>query len=234
MSQATEKAAAAVPVPIVKHIAPPFTGAGLGTIKSGPAHAGFWSAIRHDVSRGGLVVQLGGQPNQIPGTNFYDLAFAGFQYQFTVPDNPSYLYYVFGVRFNPGPVTVKNSGGNQVTPFCEAVLLDASYPIPERQKVVSNVPVEMAVGRFLEPRKTYRLQIKCGVEIFRFNSAEVPYGEVIIKDTDLQLTRYDYTNPHALKGTKAKAAAPVLEREAIIESVGSIEEAQAKGLVGMF
>lgn len=235
MSQ-TEKAikeAAISRPPIVKHIAPPYMGTGLSTITSPAVSSAFWRAIRHDVTRGGLVVQLGAKPNQAPSPIGYSAsAYAGFQYEFTVGATPAfYLNHEFRAKFTPGPVTVNHgSQGNYVYPFCQ-IWLTSPGNQPIKQQVVSNTPLTLQTGDYLETNQTYKLQIICGVSIFWYNTAVTPYGEVIIKDTDLQLTRYFDNSDLPVAG---KSAALMSEAEPIIEAVESIEEAQARGLVGMF
>lgn len=230
MSQATEKAAAPGLAPIVKHIAPPFMGPGFSTYKSGPSNPGFWTAIRQDVTRGGIVVQLGADPNQPPAV--WGIVYAGFQYKFTVPADP-YLYYHFTARFNPGPVTIRQTSGNVVNAFCEAFVNNVPYSVVDKQRVYSNTPLTLVQAYFLQPGKTYTFQLSAMVWIQRC-SPDIPYGEVIIKDIDVELRRYPYTNSQAVKGAQEKSAALMTESEPIIEEIGSIEEAQAKGLVGMF
>ena len=228
MSTATKAAAVPHP-PIVKHVAPPYMGAGFSTFKSGPAPLNFWSAIAHDVTRGGLVVQLGGNANPAPNTNRYALAYAGFQYEFKTPAvPPGYSTYVFRAKFNTGPVSVKNTGGNVVTAFCEILLVGA---VPKHQQVVSGTPASLYTDHYLQPNTTYKVQVKCGVGILRLNLDQIPYGEVIIKDTDLEMTRFhddDDGLPHG--GAQAALSA----KEDIFEVVNSIEEARQKGLIGMF
>jgi hypothetical protein len=234
MSQATktatkEAAPGRIHRPIVKHIAPPYMGAGFSTVTNPQIPLSFWSAIRHDVTKGGLVVQLGGQPNPAPGAPSYALAYAGFQYQFTVAATPvNYSEHVFRVKFNTGPVTVRNSGDNSVTTFCEIQFVG---PAP-RQPVFSNTPLTMYADAYLNTGQTYNVIVKCGVEIVRYNAAEVPYGEVIIQDTDLELTRY-FDDGRSLRDKNAQAAA-LSAMEPIIEEVGSIEEAKQRGLTAIF
>lgn len=236
MSQATKKAvkeAAITRPPIVKHIAPPYVGTGLSTVTSPPTSSAFWRAIRHDVTRGGLVVQLGGKQNQPPSPIGYTAsAYAGFQYQFTVGPTPAfYLNHDFLARFNPGPVSVNHgSHGNYVYPFCQ-IFLSAPGNQPIRQQVVSNTPLSLNTGGYLETNQTYKLQIICGVSIFWYYTNVTPYGEVIIKDIDLQLTRYFDNGDLQPVG---RSAALMSEGEPVIEAVESIEDAQARGLVGMF
>jgi hypothetical protein len=228
MSTATKTAAIPHP-PIVKHVAPPYMGTGFSTFKSGPAPQNFWSAIAHDVTRGGLVVQLGGQVNPPAGTNRYAMAYAGFQYEFKAPATPpDYSSYVFRAKFNPGPVSVRNTGGNFVSTFCEILLVGG---VPKQQGVVSNTPLTLYTDYNLEPNTTYKVQVRCGVSILQFAPAYAPYGEVIIKDIDLEMTRF-YDGDNGLPHGGAQAA--LSEKEDIFESVSSIEEARQKGLIGTF
>lgn len=240
MSQATKKALAATEAaaPIVRNIAPPYFGAGFSAFKSGPAPQGFWSAVGHDVTRGGVVVQLGGTPPPPSNNGSFGLAYAGFQYQFTTPANSYFLYYIFRATFNPGPVSNRNPG-NYVGTYCEIRFPDipqapGTYPVMQQQQVVSNTPLSLTVASFLAPGKTYRVQVLAAVDIIRYHPTQIPYGEVILKSTDLQLTQYNYPAAPALKGKGAKAAAQMPESEPIFETVSSIEEAQEKGLTGTF
>jgi hypothetical protein len=231
MSQAAKavKAEAIPHQPIVKHVAPPYVGMGFSTFKSGPAPQNFWSAIAHDVTRGGLVVQLGGNVNLPPGTNRYAAAYAGYQYEFKAPATPpDYSSYVFRAKFNTGPVSIRNIGGNFVSTFCEILLVGG---VAKSQQMVSNTPATLYTDYELVPNTTYKVQVRCGVSILQFSPANAPYGEVIIKDIDLETTRF-YNGDSALPGKNAQAALSTVED--VFESVGSIEEAQAKGLIGTF
>jgi len=237
MSQAAKTAAATEATSITKHIAPPYVGAGYSAFKSGAAPQGFWSAIGHDVTRGGVVVQLGGTPPPPSSLGSFGLAYAGYQYQFTTPSNSYFSYYIFQARFNPGPVSNRNTG-NYVGTYCEIRFPDipqtpGTYPVMQRQQVVSNTPVSLTVASFLAPGKTYRVQVLAAVDIIRYHPTQIPYGEVILKDIDLQLTQYNYPSAPAQKGKGAQAA-QMPESEPIFETVSSIEEAQAKGLTGTF
>jgi hypothetical protein len=232
MSQAEKaiKEAAISRPPIVNHIAPPYMGAGFSTVASPAAPPKFWSAVHHDVTRGGIVVQLGGQANPAPCASLYARAYAGFQYQFTASAIPAgYLEYSFGAKFNPGPVTVRNSGGNRVTTFCEVQFANFAT----RQQVVSNTPLTVYSDYYTAANEVYTVRVICGVEIYQFNPSVAPYGEVIIKDTDLQMIRY-WTDPNDLQGKNEQAAMALSAMEPIIEEVGSIEEAKQKGLTGIF
>jgi hypothetical protein len=230
MSQATEKAQ--VPVPIVKHLAPPYAGAGpdfnFSIIKSGPAAPNFWSAIRHDVTKGGLVVQLGQNPNTPPNTNHHDLAFAGFQYQFTTPAGGANLYYSFQANFDVGTITKKNDDPFWIVTYYSLLFLDVPKPYPLGGLLQSNTPVSVCSARQLQPNKTYRVQVLCGVEIFNRTPAG-PYGEVIIKGSALTLTRSDSETMQALKDKNAAS-----ERASIIEPVDSLEAARQNGLTAIF
>ncbi len=227
MSTATKTAAISHP-PIVKHVAPPYMGAGFSTLQSGPAPQNFWSAIRHDVTRGGLVVQLGGYANLPPDTNRFAQAYAGFQYEFKTPAvPPGYSSYVFRAKFGTGPVSVRNTGGNFVSTFCEVLLVGGA---PIQQQVVSNTPLTLLTDHHLQPNTTYKVRVRCGVTILQYSPVDAPYGEVIIKDLDLEMTRF-FTGENSLA---PGAQAALSESEDIFESVDSIEDARQKGLIGMF
>ncbi len=242
MSQATKKAAVVTEAaPIVRDIAPPYFGTGFSAFKSPPAAPGFWSAIGHDATRGGFVVQLGAKPGPPPSPyGYFDVAFAGFQYEFTPLPAPGPRYHLFTARFNPGPVSIKNNGSYVFT-FCELRYLE---PIgtPVSGTPVTNTPLTLNTAYSLEPSTKYKIRLRCGVQIIRVNIIpdKQPYGEVIIKDTDLNLTVYSLPidRPEAT-GKNAKAAAlaengGMMEKVVELGPVSSIEEAQEKGLTGRF
>ena len=174
-----EAIATTVPVPS----GPPFTSPWTRFRNPPTDPSGFWTAIRHDVWNGAILLQLGTQPHPITTPPTGGSLYVGYNWAGYLPAGR----HNFTVRFHVGPVSLRPNGGQ-----VEGLLLAQLFGPHGQLADIIPVPANR-LDSYWTLRVTSPSDLKAGQYTFRFGAAlisnyqrdQMPYGEIIVKDSSV-------------------------------------------------
>jgi hypothetical protein len=204
-------------------LGPPFAGSGpLGGYWSRfpgtntPASCpGFWAAVRHYPTVGGMVAQLGA--NYGTGSAFCSLS-VNYQLSFTV-QYPG--VYAFLLSLNLGPVTTLHRGGAVYT-FGVLQLTGPGAPTP---MFISNLPsrggVATTLYAYLQGGARYNLA--GGVALQVLNAGYQSYGEIIVDS----MAMYAYL-PYGVQAAGAQAFDAGIDKQSLTALLNPSQKQDAR------
>jgi hypothetical protein len=206
-------AAAVVPVPQ----GPPFTSPWTRFRNPPTDPAGFWSAIRHDVMNGALLLQLGTQAHPITTPPTGGSVYIGYNWAGYLPAGR----HNFTVRFRVGPVSLAQNGGH-----VEALLLAQFFGPHGQLADFVPIPATRTEADWVL-RVTSPFDLRAGQYTFRFGIALIsnyqrdqkPYGEIIARSSSVT---YDGTALAGLQSLEEESGLPALlsdEKSFLFEEV---------------
>jgi hypothetical protein len=168
-------------------LGPPFAGQGplpaggwSKFIRPPTVEPGFWSAVRHYPSSGGLVVQLGAKA----GTGAAQASlYIGYEYAFTAPATG---FHTFRSTLNLGPITRLARGGFVQT-IAALQVFDAQgqQVFDLRDDLYANSSTTLIVTRELQGGQRYLIRL--GVAPFIQNAGNLTYCEIIAGSAVLEM-----------------------------------------------